>query len=283
MSSNRTTTTLARHMLAHHSTEAARVLEAHDPAVVASLLDECENEPAAAVLSNMARGEAAACLLLLSSRLRRVVLEELGPDTAASIIRTLPEDGRTTVLENCPKNLVRSIERRLGYTEDMAGAMMNSSPIVVDENTTVAQTRGLLERTKHGQVDIVCVIDTEERLAGVLPLHELFRAPADAPLGRVMHADVPHLKTRARLTEITSSPGWQQYHTLPVVDRKGILVGVISSQMLRSLQEKRAIRGPEAALGLAIGEMYWTVMTSFVRGLTRALQPVDMSKNRGRS
>ena len=70
-------------------------------------------------------------------------------------------------------------------------------------------------------------------------------------------------------------PGWQTEHTLPVVDRNGVLVGTFGHQMLHELEGGPAPLVAEAPLGLAVGEMYWGVLSAVLESIGKVLNTGD--------
>lgn len=97
---------------------------------------------------------------------------------------------------------------------------------------TVAETIARLAREHPACAELVCVVDESGRFAGALPISRLFAAAPQKPVAEVMEAAFPRV-----------SPEWDQEHAaslalhrgvnaLPVVDPRGMLVGVMPTQAL---------------------------------------------------
>ena len=70
------------------------------------------------------------------------------------------------------------------------------------------------------------------------------------------------------------NPGWREFHTLPVVDEKGIFLGAIDYRTIRRLEQdiiKPAHHSPLNETAAAMGELFWVGLSGFVKGAASAL------------
>ena len=113
--------------------------------------------------------------------------------------------------------------------------------------------------------DYVYVIDSAQRLVGVLTVRELLQAPAGPLVGTLMHRDVHVLSTDDSESTVRAHPAWDEVHALPVVDAHRVLVGILHYRTLRRLQRQSLASSPvEAAVHTlaSFGEIWWDTVAS---------------------
>lgn len=96
-------------------------------------------------------------------------------------------------------------------------------------------------------------------MIGVLSLRELMAGRPQETVEDLMRREVERISVLAGREAVLAHPAWRRFHSLPVVDRNDVLVGVLTYAALRSLAgetEEQEAKG--AALALAMGELYWT-------------------------
>ncbi|HSC26687.1 MAG TPA: hypothetical protein VLD67_05405, partial [Vicinamibacterales bacterium] len=115
----------------------------------------------------------------------------------------------------------------------------------------------------------------DRRLVGVLALSELVRARSTNAVRTLMHEPVESLPAWTPAAAVRTHPGWQRFHSLPVVDDAGCLVGAIRYRTLRHLErmaETGAVR-PEGPTIAALGELFHIGMAGFVEGISAVAVP----------
>jgi len=117
----------------------------------------------------------------------------------------------------------------------------------------------------------VYVIDREQRLVGVLTLRELMLAASGRSIAAVMKRSPLSVNANLRHLELIRHSGWHRFHTLPVVDDAGHLMGVVRYETLRRLESEfagEATSGKSAVnLAVSLSELYVKGLTGLVTGL----------------
>lgn len=262
---------LARRLLVDHPAEAARLLDPLLPQDVVGALAELDGDQAARVLRHMERSLAGACLAAWDSEQRPSLLAALEPDVASGLLRTLDTARREEILGDCSSRVAEPIRRQWRFPEQTAGALMDSNPPAAPEDLTVEEARELLRRWSSRTRGQLYVVTREGVLVGQVETEGLLAAPDDTTLGSRMSPAIARLSARAHVGVIASHPGWRRHHTLPVVDQREVLVGALDHRTLHQLE--RVVVDTAEPLGLALGEMYWTMMSSLVDGLVRSVTP----------
>ncbi len=106
------------------------------------------------------------------------------------------------------------------------------------DQTAGEMTQGLLAQ-RYDCVDIVCVLDAEDRLQGVIPLARLLGQAASTPLRDLMDTDVPRVHPDTDQERVASLALHHTLAAIPVIDTGDRLLGVVpSGALLRILRRE---------------------------------------------
>jgi magnesium transporter len=262
-------TALALGLIQSHPDEAARVVEDLPTEAAAGVLREVPREAARELLSRIAAHALDALLPCLESERLAEMLDGIGTDTAARIMRRLPGSRQEEVLTGLPRRRAASLRVLLRHPEDTAGALLDPDVLALSAELSAAealdQVRAHPERARYN----LYVTDAEQRLVGALNLRELLLAPPDARLLSVMLPATHRLPAHADRHRIVAHPGWRDVHALPVVDASGAYLGAIRYHTLRRIERELARADSSAgATARALGELYATGASSLLQALT---------------
>jgi len=127
-------------------------------------------------------------------------------------------------------------------------------PYVVSPEDTVAQAR---EAMREHQVGGLLVVDQNRRLAGIVTERDLvFQRDLDARLRRVMSKKLVTARPGISMEEASEVLRRHKVEKLPLVDAKGVLVGLITARDLRMKQlhpEASKDRKGRLLVGAAVG------------------------------
>ena len=175
--------------------------------------------------------ERAQLLLALPSGERRLWMRMLAPDDAADLIQAAPEDQRENILALLDDPVRREVKGLLDYAEDEAGGLMNTRYSRLRADMTVDEAISYLRRDARGRaktVYYVFVVDSEERLHGVVSFRDLLVAPGEKLVSDVMRKEV--ISAPENLNQEALSKLFMRHHLLmmPVVDAAGRIKGVVN-------------------------------------------------------
>ena len=143
----------------------AEVAAALDDERLADVLEELPEDDQVEILGNLAAERAAD------------VLEAMGPDDAADLLAELPTDQAEALLALMEPDEAAPVRRLLSYSEDTAGGLMTSEPLILGPDTTVAEALAHVRNP-----------DLSPAVAAVV---YVCRPPLETPTGRVPR-DGPH-------------------------------------------------------------------------------------------
>ncbi|GAA1771278.1 magnesium transporter MgtE N-terminal domain-containing protein [Luedemannella helvata] len=198
---------------------------------VATALDD---ERLADVLEELPEHDQVEIIGALSPERAADVLEEMDPDDAADLLAELPKPDQEALLDLMEPDESAPVRALLDYVPGTAGSIMNSEPVVLTPDATVAEA---LARVREPQLSpaLAAMVYVARapmatptgRYLGVVHFQRLLREPPAAMLGGIVDNGVDPLATGTRLNEITRRMATYNLVAMPVVadDR---LVGAVT-------------------------------------------------------
>lgn len=266
-----------------HPDEAARAMERLPTGQAAALIEAMPPEAAARALAVMTPAVAADSLAQLDPRAAAPVLAELRVDRSSLLLRQMEGSRRTAILEQLPPDEARMLAAMLRYPEGTAGALMDPRVLSAPEDSTAAEALSVIRRSPRHRHEYLYVVD-RDRLVGVVSLATLMRArPADQ-VAAVMTSPVSRLSAQAGRAAILGHPGWRQLRELPVVDEASLLIGAISYETFRALEDEA--RGRDRQLDavstvFALGELYWLSLSGMIDGVATVVRRASRANQSG--
>jgi Mg/Co/Ni transporter MgtE len=159
----------------------------------------------------------------------------MGPDDAADLLAELPQEEAERLLGLMDPEEAGSVRRLLSYSEDTAGGLMTSEPVILSPNATVAEAlahvrNADLSPATASQV-YVCRPPTDTptgRYLGIAHLQRLLREPPATLVGAVVDTDIAPLRPDVPLHEITSYLATYNLVAVPIVDENDRLLGAVT-------------------------------------------------------
>ncbi|WP_341649702.1 CBS domain-containing protein [Thauera humireducens] len=103
----------------------------------------------------------------------------------------------------------------------------------------------------HDCMDVVCVLDDDERLVGVLTLAALFALERDRRLGDAVQPGFPKVHATTDQERVASLALHHAISAIPVVDAKGKLLGVVPSAALMHILRREHVEDLHRFAGIA--------------------------------
>jgi CBS domain-containing protein len=199
------------------------VAEALDDERLADVLGELPETEQILILGTLDEGRAAD------------VLEEMDPDDAADLLAELSNVDRNRLLELMEPDEAEPVRQLLKYSEDTAGGIMTSEPVILTPDATIAEA---LARVREPELTpslasqvYVCRPPSATptgRYLGLAHIQRLLREPPSNLVSGVLDDDLEPLRPEAPLAEVTRYFATYNLVAAPVVDPQGHLVGAVS-------------------------------------------------------
>ena len=167
---------------------------------------------------------------LFSDKELKEVVNELFDDETVEIIEEMPSDVVDRILNQIDKDQRTTINRLLQYPEDSAGSMMTTEYMDFSEDMLVSDALAHIREVGGDREDIYkgYVISKDKKLCGVVDAKELVLANGDTPIVNVMEENIITIKTLDDQEEVGKLFGKYNETSLPVVDKDGHLVGIVT-------------------------------------------------------
>lgn len=213
-----------------------------NPADVAAIFDEFENEQRILFFRLLPKEEAAEVFVELDNDTQetlirafsdnelREVIDELYLDDTVDIIEEMPATIVKRILKNTDSQTRASINTLLKYPEDSAGSIMTPEFVDLKENSTVEDAFKRIRRTGVDKETIyTCyVTDNSRHLIGVTTVKELLLHDYDDIIQEFMETNVIYVNTHDDKEEAARLFAKYDFLALPVVDMENRLVGIIT-------------------------------------------------------
>jgi len=193
-----------------------------------------DDERLADVLGELPEAEQITILGTLEERRAADVLEEMDPDDAADLLAELSKVDRDRLLELMEPDEAEPVRQLLKYSEDTAGGIMTSEPVILTPDATIAEA---LARVRSPELTpalasqvYVCRPPSATptgRYLGLAHIQRLLREPPSYLVSGALD-DLEPLRPEAPLAEVTRYFATYNLVAAPVVDAQGRLVGAVS-------------------------------------------------------
>lgn len=211
---------------------------------IAELLDKVQPEEARIVMSLVEKGKIIKVLVEMEENVRESFLSAYSPkEIAEDFIQNMDSDDAAYVLNQLPVKdkedviaglsdieYASSLLSLLSYEEYTAGSLMAVELVKANEEWTVGQCVEEIRRQAENvdTIYVVYVVDSHERLLGLITLKNLILANPSSLLSTVYNKEVISVSTSTDSEEIANLFKKYDLVVLPVVNALGQLVGRIT-------------------------------------------------------
>lgn len=187
-----------------------------DPEDSADILEELEDEDAARLVATLTREDAMR------------IIDEMEPDEAADLLLELNAEDQEYVLSHLEDGA--ELRPLLLHSEDTAGGLMTSEFLALGRRMTVGEALAALRTWRPDAEDTydVYLVDREGRLAGEVTMRRLLRADHTTLLMDIVEEESVSALVGTDQEEVARIMSRYDLVSLPVVDTRGVLVGVIT-------------------------------------------------------
>ncbi len=172
-----------------------------------------------------------ALLRSLPSRERQIWLRQLPPDDTADFLQELPEDERESFFALIDAETRREVTALMAYAEDEAGGLMSPRYARLRPEMRVDEAISYLRRQARERLETIYylyVLDTEQRLLGVVSFRELFAAPPDKTVREVMQTDIVTVPDDMDQEAVSDVIAQHDLMAVPVLDSDGRIKGIVT-------------------------------------------------------
>lgn len=170
-------------------------------------------------------------ILALPPGEQRLWIRLLAPDEAADLIQEAPAEEREGLLLLLDDQTRSEVKGLLDYAEDRAGGLMNPRYARLRPDMSVNEAISYLRRDARDRARTVYyayVVDTEQRLLGVVSFRDLLTTGSDKLLQRVMRTDVVTASEELDQEALSHLFARHNLVAIPIVDSERRIKGVVT-------------------------------------------------------
>jgi magnesium transporter len=224
------------------------------PADIAELLVDLPEKDRVIIFRLLSKELAADTFEYMDFDTQMELLKLMGKEESAVILNEMDPDDRTALFEELPsaaaKQLIQLLspdERKiavtlLGYPENSVGRLMTPDYIAIKPSYTIQQTLDFIrENGKNKEtLNIVYVVDDKGKLIDDVKIKDFLLAPLDQAVSDLM--DENFVALHVADDQETAVEAFKKYDrvALPVVDRAGILIGIVTVDDVFDVAEEEA-------------------------------------------
>ncbi len=230
------------------------ILTEWTPADIADLIVELPENEQVIVFRLLQNELAADTFEHLDFDTQELLIKAMGKEEVAAILNEMSPDDRTALFEEMPSSAAKQLiqllshEERaianalLGYPENSVGRLMTPDYIAVKPDMTVQQVLDYIRI--HGEdketLNIVYIVDEKGKLIDDIKIREFLLAPLDSPVRELMIENFVGLNVNADQEEAVELFKKYDRIALPVVDKLGMLLGIVTVDDVLDVAEEEA-------------------------------------------
>jgi Mg/Co/Ni transporter MgtE len=211
---------------------AARALQELPQTEASAFMDTVPTRIAAPVVAEMIPYNAARLLESITTPRAAMILRQLGFSDTVGLIRLVQTTDRDRVLAELPTKLAARLSAALRYPPHQVGAWIDPEIATLAGNDSVADALRVLSTTQNAS-HVFVEEPGHGPYIGTITVVDVLRASPDSPLSTLGISKTPAVSNRASITSIAFDERWDTFIFLPVVGRRGNLLGGLSRLSLR--------------------------------------------------
>ena len=209
-------------------------------------------ETAAEVFANLEAPEQERIINAVTDQELSGIIEELYVDDAVDIMEELPANVVKRVMRTATPETRSLINQYLRYPEDSAGSIMTAEFVDLKKYMSVKESIARIRRIGEDKETIyVCfVTNASRKLEGIVTVKDLLLHDDDVILEELMDRNVVFATTTEDQESVSEKFSDYDLMAMPVVDKEGRLVGIVTVDDVIDVMEQEATEDIEKMAGM---------------------------------
>jgi CBS domain-containing protein/sporulation protein YlmC with PRC-barrel domain len=227
----RLTLTVSRQKVAHlHPADLAEIISEVSQKERTALFGSLDVATAAEALHELEPGVQADIIDDMSKERASDILEAMPPDEVADVLGDLPEAKAQELINLMEKEEAEDVQELMEHEEDTAGGLMTTEYLAFPPDMTVEEAikELRLEAPNVETVYYLYILDSSERITGILSLKHLILATPQTLLGDIMITPVKTLPLEAKQKDVAEFISKYNLLAAPVVDENMVMRGIVT-------------------------------------------------------
>lgn len=179
----------------------------------------------------LSASDEAALLMHFRPGQRRQWMRLLEPDDVADVIQQVSEDDRPKLLALLDAPTRKEVTALMAYAEDEAGGLMSTRYARLRPAMTAGEAISYLQRQARDKIETIYVsyvLDTDQRLLGVVSFRDLFAADPKMVVAELMETEVVRVTDEMDQESVSRIFAEHDLAVIPVVDSDGKMKGIVT-------------------------------------------------------
>lgn len=211
-----------------------------------------KKETAAQVFANFEAPEQEKIINSITDSELSAIMEELYVDDAVDMMEELPANVVKRAMRTATPATRNLINQYLRYPENSAGSIMTSEFIDLKKYMSVKESLARIRRIGEDKETIyVCfVISADRKLEGIVTVKDLLLNDDNTIIEDLMDTNVIFASTTEDQESVSEKFSDYDLMTMPVVDKEGRLVGIVTVDDIIDVMEQEATEDFEIMAGM---------------------------------
>ena len=171
----------------------------------------------------------------------RTVMDEIYIDEAVDLVEEMPANIVARILKNTDAETRKSINTLLLYPEDSAGSIMTPEYVNLRAQMTVGEAFARIRRDGVDKETVyTCYVTEARKLVGVVSVRSLLLSDYDTHISDIMHTNYVSVETTDDKEFVAAQIQKYGYLAIPVTDKEGCLVGIVTIDDAMDVMEDEA-------------------------------------------
>jgi len=240
--------------------ETARTISRLTSEEQSNLLSLLTPEDAADIIEDMPDEQAADLVEFMPTEKAAAIMEELESDHLVDLLGEMNKESSQAILEKMDSSEAEEARMMLSYEPDSAGGIMISEFLSYRTDNTIKDVLEDMKSKRKEYIDYhvlyFYVVDSANRLVGVLRMHDLLFPAPDTMLTEVMITSPLSVSDKASLNELENFFEEHHLYGVPVVDNRNRLLGVVLPNAIEEAINKNKTKSFLLFSGIIGGEEF---------------------------
>ena len=222
-------------------------------------------EIAADVFANLEVEEQETIINSVTDSELAAIVEELYVDDAVDMMEELPANVVKRVMRTATPATRNLINQYLKYPENSAGSIMTAEFIDLKKYMSVREAIARIRRIGEDRETIyVCYVTSAKRkLEGVVTVKDLLLSDDDTVIEDIMDTNIIFARTTDDQEDVSEQFSDYDLLAIPVVDKEGCLVGIVTVDDVIDVMEQEATEDIEKMAGITPSDRPYSRTSAF--------------------
>jgi len=220
-----------------HPADIADIVEDLAPDERQAVFQTLDQETAAEALEEVEPKVQKAIVESLDSERAAEIVEEMNPDAAADLLADLPEERTEQILVQMEPEAQQDVVELLEHKEETAAGRMTTEFLAIPVVATAQNAIDSMREFEGGveAVSNIYLVDSHGTLVGAVPLARVALSAPTTPMLSLIQEPLVFAQEGAEENEVAELFDKYNLMTLPVVDERNKLKGIITSDDVISM------------------------------------------------